>query len=189
MTEQSRQIRPHAKRRPGTVDRLPAEIKTRIHRLLDDGWTKVDITEAVNELLRADGRDEVSRQAIGRYTQRVELEGARIREINAAAEKFAARAGSIQDAGASAYVRQLARMLIVDRLHEADDETPIKDLSQLVLAIRRIEGSAEQVDQRARAAVERAEQTTKRRAADVACEVPGLSADTEAAIRAAIEGS
>ena len=187
MTDQPSHTR--QKRRPGTIDRLPAEIKTRIHRLLDEGWTKIDITDAVNDLLRADGRDEVSRYAVGRYTQRVELEGARIREINAAAEKFAARAGSIQDAGASAYVRQLARMLIVDRLHEADGETPIQDLSQLVLAIRRIEGSAEQIDQRARDAIQRAETDAKQRAVDVACRVPGLSADTEAAIRAAIEGS
>ena len=187
-----RKIRPHAKRRPGSVDQLPAEIKTRIHRLLESGWTKTDITDAVNAALREAGLREVSRQAIGRYTRRVEDEGAKIREINAAAEQFAARAGSIQDAGASAYVKQLARMLIVDRLHEADSETPIQDLSQLVLAIRRIEGSAEQIDRRAREAVERAEEAARRRAADKAGQVArgaGLSAATEAAIRAAIEGS
>lgn len=188
MTDDSRQIRPHAKRRPGTVDRLPAEIKTRIHRMLDDGWTKTDITGAVNAFLRQNGGGEVSRHAIGRYTQRVEQEGARIREINAAAEKFAARAGSIQDAGASAYVRQLARTFIVERLHGADDDTPLDDLAQLVLMIRRIEGTADQIDKRAREAVERTAKESASRAEE-AMRGRGLSDDTIAAVRAKILGA
>ena len=178
----------HTKRRPGSIDRLPVEIRTRIHRLLDQGWTKTDITAAVNEILRADDRPEVSRQAIGRYTQRMEAEGKRIREINAAAEQFAARVGSIQDAGASAYVKQMARVLIVDRLHEIDDETPIEELGKLVLAIRRIEGTSEQIERRAKDAIKRAEEDSAQRAEE-AMRGQGLSQESIEAVRARILGA
>ncbi|MYA36638.1 MAG: DUF3486 family protein [Gammaproteobacteria bacterium] len=183
-----RKTKPRKKRRPGAVDRLPADVKGNIQRLLDDGWTKTDITAAVNAELAERGLGAVSRESVNRYTLRIEREGARIREINSAAEAFARRAGSIQDAGAGAYVKQLARTLLVDRLHEADSETPIKDLSQLVLAIRRIEGTSEQIDKRAKAAVEQAERESAARAEE-AMRGEGLSDATIAAVRARILGA
>ncbi|MYE30551.1 MAG: DUF3486 family protein [Gammaproteobacteria bacterium] len=146
------------------------------------------ISAAVNAELAERGLDAVSRESVNRYTLRIEREGARIREINSAAEAFARRAGSIQDAGAGAYVKQLARTLLVDRLHEADSETPIKDLSQLVLAIRRIEGTSEQIDKRAKAAVEQAERESAARAEE-AMRGEGLSDATIAAVRARILGA
>ena len=181
-------MKPHSKRRPGRLDRLPDELKDLISDLLRRGWTKTEITEALNSELESRGEDPVSRFAVNRYTTRMLAEGRRMREAHEAAAAWARQIGPIPEGDLGAYMLDLVRTLAIDHMHlAADDQDGDPDLDQvtkMALAIKRLEEAHRETDRRLEAA--------KRRAADEAGKVArgaGLSADTEAAIRAAIEGA
>ena len=175
------------RRYPGKIDRLPQDMQDLVGRLLAEGWTKTAITDALNAELAAVGEQPVSRHAVNRYTSRMLAEGRKIREAHEAAKAWARTTGQIDGGEIDAYLVDLVRTLALDHMHllrmnSADEDKPtMQELSQLVLAIRRLIDSQEKADKRIErklaAAADKVESVARKQ---------GLKADTVSALRQAL---
>lgn len=120
--------------RPSTVKRLPAPVRDAIHRLIDGGQTIDEIVAHLDTL----GHD-VSRSAMGRYKQRYERIGARVREAQAAAEAIAKQVGSKPDEDISLGLLQLAQVVafrLAERRADDDEADDMEELMQLCRSIK-----------------------------------------------------
>lgn len=173
----------------GRIDALPPDIRRRLHELLQSGVSQADILRRLEPLLEAEGEAPLSRSGLNRYAARMERVGRRIRETRAAAEawtrQFGDRAGDV-----SGHAIDLIRTLLAEAsLRQAENpDVPLETLSDLALAVQRLERAAGSHAARERAL--RAEIAA--RAADAGEKAgvrQGLSPEGAAAIRAAIEGA
>ena len=151
----------------GTIDRLPTALRDQIHALLQSGWQQKDIVAAVNAELKAQGKEPISRHAMNRYTQRVQQNGQRIREAREAAAAWAKNVGDLPQGDIGAYLIELVQCLAFDQLNtmaasEEESAVDLKQLSNLALAVKRIEEANSEADKRiARARTEAASAVSK----------------------------
>jgi hypothetical protein len=172
--------------RKGTVDRLGPEVRDAIGRLLDQGRTLDDI------LAHLEGMSvEISRSALGRYTQRIAAAGEKVRQSQVISEAVIRRFGDGPENKAARLNIQLLQTAVFDLLMkdetEADAETALKlskALSNLATASR---ADADLVERAERRAAERATKAAAT-AAEKTGREKGLSAETIAAIKANILG-
>jgi hypothetical protein len=141
--------------RKGTVDRLGPEVRDAIGRLLDQGRTLDEI------LAHLEGMSvEISRSALGRYTQRIAAAGEKVRQSQVISEAVIRRFGDGPENRAARLNIQLLQTAVFDLLMkdetEADAETALKlskALSNLATASR---ADAEIVERAEKRAAERA---------------------------------
>jgi hypothetical protein len=92
--------------RKGSIDRLPAEIRTAADAALKRGATIDEVVAVLGDL-----GAEVSRSAVGRYAQRWSRQMEKMREIEVVSRGFAAEVGGLDDK-AGKLIIQMVQTLI-----------------------------------------------------------------------------
>ena len=169
-----------------TLENLPRDILDAVHEAIREGVTIDEITARI----RARGGN-VSRAAVGRYTKRARELVQRQKEADRIAEIWVREIGEQPEGRtgrlAIETLRTLAMHAAID-LGEGGVALDPEAIGALALAMRRIEAAGKTTTDRELAIKREA----KREAAEAAGKVArkqGISADTAAAIRAAIEGA
>ena len=162
-----------------SVERLAPAVRDGVDTAIADGATTDEITARI----RARGGD-CSRSAVGRYAKRVRDLIRRQHEVDRIAREWARALGEHPDDMGQLAIEVLRTQAVL-AVAELDDRTATmapEEIARLALALRRMEGAdrlrIERERMRAKAAP-RADGTVRRR---------GLSAETVAAMRRAIEG-
>lgn len=167
-------------RRPGTVDRLPEPVRERIGELRRAGRTIDEIMDALAAL----AAPPVSRSALGRYTKRIDAVGRSIRESREVAVALVDRYGAEPENRQARLNMELLHGLVM-RLIVSDDgpvELSPQEASALSAAVRNLVMAGRHDVEREKAL--RAHLAEK--AGDAARQA-GVTGDTVAAIRAAVE--
>ncbi|PWG62846.1 DUF3486 family protein [Sediminicurvatus halobius] len=186
-------------RRPSTIDRLPDDVREKLHELLrDPRVTQLEATRQINEILEREGHEErLSKSSLNRYAVRMEAVGQKMREAREVADMWIGKLGARPEGEMGNLINQLVRSLTFDvslKLQEGelDAETlpgTIDMLKDLALTAARLEkASSENVKREAeirrQAREEAAEQAAE--AAEQAGRRAGLSDEGVAAMRDAI---
>jgi hypothetical protein len=182
--------------RKSTVDRLGPEVRDAIGRLLDQGRTLDEI------LAHLEGMSvEVSRSALGRYTQKLAAAGEKLRRSRAVAEALVRKFGDQPESKTARLNIELLHGAILDLFMAEGDEAAesgraalagdpqgamllAKALEHLTKASRHDVEFIERAEKRAAARATRAAAT----AAESMAREKGLSAATIDAIKASILG-
>ena len=164
-----------------TIERLPRALREDVDAAIEDGATINEIATSIRA-----GGGKCSRSAVGRYVKKRRGMLCRQREIDRLVETFLKPPEEHGENHKSRVTMDIVRTKIVSVMeaHGAQDEPmSLEDLNRLALTLFRIE-STEMLRielERKRAEVARLRQSAARR--------KGLSAETAAAIRAAMEGA
>ncbi len=177
--------------RMGRVDQLRETLRDAIHKSLRAGVPQKTILQEVNAALAESGGQPISAASLNRYVNRPAIR-ALAERARIACEIGDAIARSAEEGGGTNLDRglvQAGQTLAMEALAEIDwdgfePEDRVKMVANFGLAVRRFAASAAVTDARERAiraeVAERVTEEAKRQ---------GLSPDTAAAIRAAIEGA
>ena len=170
-----------------SIEILPPEIRDAVHAAIRDGATIDEIVARIRELGGA-----VSRSAVGRYAKQARDLVKRQRDADRIAEIWVRELGERPEGRTGRLtietLRTLALHAAVDLGDRAGDGGIDPDeIGTLALAIRRIE-SAGKLSTDRELAIRRETEREAADRADEAARQAGLSPDTAAAIRAAVEG-
>ena len=184
MTADDRRGRPSRIEQVG--ERHPA-IKADVDRMLRDGATQAEIRRRTEPSLAAVDEAPFSRSSMNRYALAMEQFGRRVREARAIADALVAKFGERPTGEIGQLAIEILRILAFELIvrGSGDPQTlDAKDVREWALALERLE-RAEAVG-RAR---ERGMREAMAAQAEQIAVVRGISADTAAEIRAAIEGA
>ena len=182
--------RGHTRGRLGRIQRLPGELKSYLDRRLREGATQADIRREMAPLLAELGEAPLSAGGLNRYATRMEKAGRRVREAREVASAWTAKFGEEPSGEVSQHIIEMLRVMAFEMTLNADEQTdeegnsaldPVM-IGHLALALERLERAAEMGAKRERAL--RAELAVK---AEQVARRQGISADTAAAIRAALD--
>ena len=154
------------------------------------GVTQKAILAHLAPLLEAAGEKPLSAGGLNRYATRMEAVGRRVREAREMASVWTAKLGETPTANIGAYTLEMLRTLVYDltlRAHEGE-ELDVEQLEGIALTLQRIERASKLNTDRERA--------LRRELAEIAADAAtgaarrkGVSAETAAEIRSAIEGA
>ena len=182
--------RGHTRGRLGRIQRLPGELKSYLDRRLREGATQADIRREMAPLLAELDEAPLSAGGLNRYATRMEKAGRRLREAREVASAWTAKFGEEPSGEVSQHIIEMLRVMAFEVTLNADEQTDEEGnsaldpamIGHLALALERLERAAEMGAKRERALraefAVKAEQVAKRQ---------GISADTAAAIRAALD--
>ena len=174
------------------IQQLPVPIKERLDALLRAGVPQAEILRVTAPLLEARGEAPLSASGLNRYATRMEEIGQQIREAREAAAAWTAKFGETPTGELGAHIIDILRKIAFDLArgaHGAEDaERQVETLSSLALTMQRLERAAGLSAERERAL--RMEVAAAAAAAgEGAARRQGMSAETAAEIRRAIEGA
>ncbi len=128
---------------------LPEDLKEQLDQMLRDGRLgQQEITDIVNSQVEEAGLPDstkISQPGLSRYASRMEKIGARIRQSREVAEVWTAKLGSEPTSEVGKLLQEVVRTMAFDTgMHMSESDKPVepKALSQLALAIQRIEQAA-----------------------------------------------
>lgn len=176
--------------RPSRIQQLPPDIKARLDELLRGGVTQKEILTHLAPLLESVGEKPLSAAGLNRYATRMEAVGRRIREAREVAAVWTAKLGETPTSNVGAYTLEMLRTLVYDltlRAHEGED-LDVEQLQDIALTLQRIERASKLNTDRERA-LRRELAEIAADAATGAARSKGVSAETAAEIRSAIEGA
>lgn len=141
--------------RKSSIDLLPQEIRDALHELLrDPAVGQVETAQRVNSLLEAEGHDQrVSKSAVNRYSQRMDVIGAKMRQSREIAEMWIGRLGNEPQGQVGKLLNEFTRTMAFEtalNLSEGDDPVPPKLLKELSLSIKHLEEAASVNEKRER---------------------------------------
>ena len=168
-----------------TVAKLPPEILEAAHEAIRAGASIDTITECIQDL-----GGTVSRSAVGRYTKRARDLVQRQREADRIAEIWVREIGEQPEGRTGRLAIETLRTIAMHAAIELGEDGVTVDpeaIGALALAMRRIEAAGKITTDR-ELAIRREAKREAAEAAESAGRKQGISADTAAAIRAAIEG-
>lgn len=132
--------------RRSKVDLLPEDIKRELNAMLRDGrLQQQEILDLVNAQIEEAGLDEqakISRSGLNRYASRMEEVGARIRQAREVAEVWTAKLGEAPSTEVGKLLQEVVRTMAFETgmsMSESGEPVPPKAISQLALAIQRVE--------------------------------------------------
>ena len=190
--------KPRASRgRASSIETLPEDVKQLLDRLLrKKSIPQTEIVAAINEKLTEAGVGKrVSKSALNRYSTRMEAVGARLREAREVAEAWTAKFGEQPTGEVSQMIIEILRTLAFDLTLKADASATDEDdkamdpklLSQLALAVQRLERAADMSTKRERE-LRKAFAEEAAAQMDEAAREQGLSAEAVAAIKSRVLG-
>ena len=189
MGSDARADAPATRGRPNRIQQLPPDVKDRLDELLRGGVTQKEILAQLEPLCAAVGVKPISRSGLNRYATRMEAVGRRIREAREMASVWTAKLGETPTSNVGAYTIEMLRTLVYDltlRAHEGD-EVDAEQLQEIALTLQRVERASKLNTDRERAIrLELAKEAGA--AGEGAARRKGVSAETAAEIRRAIEG-
>jgi len=180
------------KRQQSKIDRLPDDIREKLHDLLrDPRVTQLEAVRRINAILEeTDHPERMDKSSVNRYFLRMEDVGAKLRETREVAKMWIGRLGSEPQGEVGKLLNELVRTLAFRAaMHasEAGDDEPIdpKLLKSLAVSVYRLERAAkenadleEKIRKRTRADAAKAVEAEAKR--------QGASAATIDSLRAAI---
>lgn len=116
--------------RPSKIDRLPKEIREEIGRLRDAGRTLDEIMAALRAL---DAGEEISRTGLGRYVQRLDRMGERLRRSRQMAEALSRQLGDQPGDQVARLNMEALHSFLSDALLAADEEGEAGDKARAAL--------------------------------------------------------
>ena len=136
-----------------SIDRLPADIKSKLQELLQDPrCTQLKATDEINAILEAEGHPErVTKSSVNRYAQRMEEVGAKLRQSREVAQMYIAHVGAAPQGQTGLLINEMLRSMAFElslKLQDTDLENPenmsatIDQVKALALAVQRLEQSA-----------------------------------------------
>ena len=135
--------------RRSKIDLLPEEIKQQLNAMLRDGrLQQQEILDIVNAEIEQSGLQDdakLSKSGLNRYASRMESVGAKIRQAREVAEVWTAKLGDAPTSEVGKLLQEVVRTMAFDTttaLSESGEPVPPKALSQLALAIQRVEQAA-----------------------------------------------
>lgn len=131
--------------RRSKVDLLPAEIKSQLDMMLRDGrLQQQEILDVINQEITEETK-KLSSSGLNRYATRMESIGAKIRQSREVAEMWTAKLGDAPTSEVGKLLQEVIRTMAFETgmaMTEGDEPVPPKAISQLALAIQRIEQAA-----------------------------------------------
>lgn len=138
--------------RRSTIDRLPADIRTKLQALLQDPRiTQLEVTTRINELLEAEGHPErVSKSGVNRYAVEMAEVGEELRQSREIADMWIAKLGATPQGNVGMLAIEIIRTMsfelaMIIRRGGLDAESApdtIKMVKELALTCMRLEKSA-----------------------------------------------
>jgi hypothetical protein len=135
--------------RRSKIDLLPKDIKAELNAMLRDGRLhQQEILDLVNTQIKEAGladKATLSRSGLNRYASRMEEVGAKIRQAREVAEVWTAKLGDQPTSDVGKLLQEVVRTMAFETgmsMSESDDPVEPKALSQLALAIQRVEQAA-----------------------------------------------
>ena len=180
--------RPNGTGGRSSVDRLPDTLREAVDQAIADGATIDEITARIRE-----GGEQCSRSAVGRYAKNMRDLIRQQQETDRAIKAWVQELGERPEGDTGLFLIETLRTMVLATmaaLNGRDEPASLEELGRLSLILRRIEGTDKLRRDRERAEkAEREEKATKaEKAAEKAERQGGLSAETVAAIREAVEG-
>ena len=172
------------------IQQLPSAIKSRLDELLRSGVSQRAILDQLAPLLEVAGEKPLSRSGLNRYAIRMEAVGSRIREAREVAAVWTAKLGQEPTSNVGAYTLEMLRTLVHDLTLQAA-ERPELDADQLktvALTLQRIE-KASSLNAARESALREEFAKVAAEAGEGAARRKGVSVETAAEIRRAIEGA
>jgi len=135
--------------RRSKVQMLPEQLKTELDAMLRDGrLSQQEVLDVINRQIESSGLPEdakISQSGLSRYATRMEKIGAKIRQSREVAEVWTAKLGNQPTSEVGKLLQEVVRTMAFDTsMHMSESEEPIepKALSQMALAIQRVEQAA-----------------------------------------------
>ena len=177
--------------RKSSINRLPLPVRKSIDAALKGGQFTLD--EILSSIRDQFGEEVApSRSALGRYSQRFEDVGKRLRESREVAQVWADRLGNEPQGDVGKLVMELLRTLAFDvtlSLSEGEAEISAGDLNKLALAIQRLEAAGKWNLQREQAMRKAVLDEVDQKLDGVAKGPRKLDAETLKFVREAIRGA
>lgn len=108
--------------RQSSIDRLPEDIREKLHELLrDPRVTQLEATAQINEILRREGMDDLSKSAVNRYDQQMRKHGERMRQAREVAEMWIGKMGAAPQGKLGHLVNEMLRTLSFDLVLTVQD--------------------------------------------------------------------
>lgn len=175
--------------RKSTVEQLPEEILEEVQKLIRDGHTIDAITEHLHGL-----EQDVSRSAVGRYTQNFTQALEKYKEAQEVAGVWVEQLGENSKGDVGKLIAEMLKTIAFNTLAnmgEMEGAHDPKDIMFLAKSIKDLEGANKLSIERELKIREEVAKKTKKAAADTAVKTAksqGLSAETVNAIRSGILG-
>lgn len=135
--------------RRSKVDLLPSDLKTELNAMLRDGrLEQQEILAIINGQIEQAGLDadaKLSKSGLNRYATRMEEVGAKIRQAREVAQAWTAKLGDAPTSEVGKLLQEVVRTMAFETgMHLSESGKPVepKALSQLALAIQRVEQAA-----------------------------------------------
>ena len=135
--------------RRSKIQMLPEDVKQELDAMLRDGrLQQQEVLDLINQAIENAGLSDdqkLSRSGLNRYATRMEEIGAKIRQAREVAEVWTAKLGTAPTSDVGKLLQDMVRTLAFDTsmaMSEGDEPMEPKALSQLALAIQRVEQAA-----------------------------------------------
>jgi hypothetical protein len=171
--------------RPSTVKRLPTECRELIGQLRDEGRTLDEILNKLREL-----RVDVSRSALGRYTQQLDAVGAELRRSREIATALVREFGAEPESRTARLNIEMMQAVVMKLMVGEDGKVGTFDPEEVMFlsqALHRL-AAANKLDAERTIQIQQEVLAKAAKAAEVTAKRAGLSADTVQAIKAQILG-
>ena len=168
--------------RPGSIDRLPADLREMLDDWLRDASvTQTEAAARLNDYLAARSKNfRVSRHAVSRYDRRMRRVGKRLRESRQIAEAWIDKLGAAPQGQLGLLVNEILRTLAFDislKLHE--DELTEESLPRLIEQLKKLSAAAQILERTASENLKLKNESERRAAEELARQVEKRTADDE----------
>jgi len=132
--------------RTSTINQLPSDVLEALQSLLrDPRVSQLEATLKINDILEQQGHDAVSKSAVNRYSMRMQKVGERLTQSREMAKMWIGKLGAEPQGETGKLLNEIIRTLAFETtmaIAEGDEPASPKLLSQLALAVQRLEASA-----------------------------------------------
>lgn len=188
-----------ARRRPSSIDRLPADILEQLNALLrDPRVSQLQVVSDINSVLSDVGNDaRITKSSLNRYAQKMATVGERLQQSRQLAEVWIGKLGAQPQGQVGKLVNEILRTLSFDlsmQLHDGFDELEPDEIPGVVKMVKELSIAAHRLEQAATENVERDAEIRRQaqeEAATIAAKVAksgGLSEASVQELRSAILG-
>ena len=169
-----------------SVDRLPDTLREAVDQAIADGATIDEITARIRE-----GGEDCSRSAVGRYAKNMRDLIRQQQETDRVIKAWVQELGERPEGGTGLFLIETLRTMTLATmaaLSGRDEPASLQEISRLSLILKRMEATDKLRREGERAEKAASEKRKAEKAAEKTERQGGLSAETVAAIREAVEG-
>ena len=135
-----------------SIQKLPTEVRDFLNQLLrDNQHTQLDITDQINEQLSQLDLQPVSKSAVNRYSMKMAEVGKKIQQTREISQMWIDKLGSSPGGQVGHLLNEIVRTMAFDMTTNlADGDITPELISQLALAVQRLEQASAESEKRER---------------------------------------